>query len=139
MNLRANHRTLVLDASITLLSLAAVVYFSVTAQLFSSGISIVLALMAARHLLNDWQALQITPLQLSLRATRNSWRVDTIALSLLLTAAVTCVLSNKPPILLGLTLATAVLTARHWLNGYESLHNTRHGERFEATLQEQGI
>lgn len=139
MNLRANHRTLALDAAITLLSLAAVAYFMATAQLFSSGISVVLTLMATRHLLNDWQALQITPLQLSLRATRNSWRIDTIALCLLLTAAITCVLSNKPPMLLGLTLATAVLTARHWLNGYESLHNTRHGERFEANPQEQAI
>ncbi|WP_047393633.1 hypothetical protein [Chitinibacter sp. ZOR0017] len=122
---RANPRILALDATFTVLSLGALSYYGWLGEFYPACLSLILLTIAARHLLNDWQSLQITPIQLSLRTTRRSWQIDTMILCLLITAAISSWLRGDSPMLALLTLAGAVLTARHWLNGYHSLHKAR--------------
>ncbi len=122
---RANTRIFLLDAAFTTLSLGALGYYSWLGDFYSASLCLILLTIAVRHLLNDWQSLQITAVQLSLRTTRRSWRIDTIILCLLVVAALNSYLRGDPPMLPLLTIAGAILTARHWLNGYHSLHKPR--------------
>lgn len=123
---RANTRILLLDATFTALSLGALGYYSWLGDFYSASLCLILLTIAGRHLLNDWQSLQITPIKLSLRTTRRSWRIDTITLCLLLIATLNSLLRGDPLMLPLLTIAGAILTARHWLNGFHSLHKPRH-------------